>query len=81
MTAKQADPYGSRQDPRGIQGAIAVFLGKVASDGTVSLIFPPFIPAAPENGEIVRQGDGVTHRASGEQRRYCYYPPNYRIGH
>ncbi len=30
LIVRPSNPYGSRQDPRGIQGAIAVFLGKVA---------------------------------------------------
>ncbi len=45
MIARPSNPYGERQDPTGIQGAIAVFLGKIARGEPIEIW---------GNGEIVR---------------------------
>ena len=37
VVVRPSNPYGSRQDPHGIQGAIAVFLGRVASGKSIEI--------------------------------------------
>lgn len=45
IIARPSNPYGPRQDPYGIQGAIAVFLGKIKNNEPIEIW---------GNGEIVR---------------------------
>lgn len=56
---RPSNPYGSRQNPAGIQGAISVFLGRVAKNAPIEIW---------GNGEVVRDYIYVTDLVEGIYR-------------